>query len=171
MTAGGRGAAGEGTTTKGREPQGARGHGAGRETSGECATAGKATATGGRRDRRGGHGCRGARHRETAGPPPSARTGRGGVAGGRRGATARGRGAMGEGAVAAGRARREPPRHACEEERGAHGEGRRKGEGEREREGELTSGIQNPAITVTKTPRARGGRERGGREGVAAREN
>jgi hypothetical protein len=27
-------------------------------------------------------------------------------------------------------------------------------------------GIQNPAITVTGSPRARGGRERGGREGV-----
>jgi hypothetical protein len=39
------------------------------------------------------------------------------------------------------------------------------------REGELTSGIQNPAITVTEIPRVRGGRERGGIEGVAARKN
>jgi hypothetical protein len=32
-------------------------------------------------------------------------------------------------------------------------------------------GDPNPVITVTKSPRAQGGRERGGREGVAAREN
>jgi hypothetical protein len=52
--------------------------------------------------------------------------------------------------------------------------GKREGRGRErgtEREGELTSGIQNPAITVTGSPRAQGGRERGGGEGVAVREN
>jgi hypothetical protein len=40
-------------------------------------------------------------------------------------------------------------------------EGReREREREGEREGELTSGIQNPTITVIESPRARGGRER-----------
>jgi hypothetical protein len=64
--------------------------------------------------------------------------------------------------------------------RGARGgqgcAGKKKGEGEREEreregEGEFTLGLQNPAITVTESPWARGGRERGGREGVAGREN
>jgi hypothetical protein len=52
--------------------------------------------------------------------------------------------------------------------RGAGGaaRGRRKGRG-RER-GRAHLEDPNPAITVTKSPRAQGGRERGGREGVAA---
>jgi hypothetical protein len=58
---------------------------------------------------------------------------------------------------ARGRAHRgQEPRGGLGTRRGAHG--RRKG---RERgRGELTLGIQNPAITVTGSPRARGGRER-----------
>jgi hypothetical protein len=48
---------------------------------------------------------------------------------------------------------------------------RTEGKGEREREkGETHLGIQNPAITVTGSPRARGGRERwkGGRGSCCA---
>jgi hypothetical protein len=47
-------------------------------------------------------------------------------------------------------------------EGGRGAQGRRKGRerGKREREGELTSGIRNLAITITESPRARGGRER-----------
>jgi hypothetical protein len=52
----------------------------------------------------------------------------------------------------------------CVGKKGARA-GREKGR-ERERGGELTSGIQNPTITVTESPRAKGGRE-----GVVAREN
>jgi hypothetical protein len=50
--------------------------------------------------------------------------------------------------------------------------GEKKGEGEREIVGGRAHlGDPNPAITVTKSPRAQGGRERCGREAVAAREN
>jgi hypothetical protein len=70
---------------------------------------------------------------------------------GRRGAAA-GR-ALERGGVA----RREPPGHA----RGRGLVVRREGEGEGDERGEGAHlGIQNPAITVTKSPRARGGRER-----------
>jgi hypothetical protein len=48
-----------------------------------------------------------------------------------------------------------------------HRKGEKKGEGEGEREGGRAHlGDPNPAITVTKSPRAEGGRERGGREGI-----
>jgi hypothetical protein len=71
--------------------------------------------------------------------------------------------------VGAGRAARpragEKGGDACREE------GKGEGEGERGREGdgELTLGIQNSVITVTGSPRAKRW-ERGGREGVVARE-
>jgi hypothetical protein len=46
---------------------------------------------------------------------------------------------------------------------GKRGKGRKR-KREREGGGELTLGIQNPAVTVTGSPRARGGREVGERE-------
>jgi hypothetical protein len=49
---------------------------------------------------------------------------------------------------------------------------RNKREGEREGEGRGAHlGDPNPAITITKSPRAQRGRERGGGEEVATREN
>jgi hypothetical protein len=67
-----------------------------------------------------------------------------------------------------------PPGHALERRAGTRagkrGKGReREREGGREGDGELTLGIQNSAITVTGSPRAKRW-ERGGREGVVARE-
>jgi hypothetical protein len=57
-------------------------------------------------------------------------------------------------------------------ERTRVGERRKKREGEREGEGRGAHlRDPNPAITVTKSPRAQRGRERGGGEEVAAREN
>jgi hypothetical protein len=90
-------------------------------------------------------------------------TGRAGAAGRVRGGGGR---AQRRGADAAGHAHREPRRRAQEGRRGGEWEG--EGRGER-----ANLGIQNPAITVTESPRAQGGRERGGREGegVAVREN
>jgi hypothetical protein len=84
--------------------------------------------------------------------------------GGDRGAAARGR--VGGRAGGASRGpRRGTPRGAGAPPRGTPNGGGR----ERER-GRAHLEDPNPAITVTKSPRAQGGRERGGREGVVVRE-
>jgi hypothetical protein len=99
------------------------------------------------------------------GPPRDAwgRRGRGRLRGrarggagprGRRRGRRRGRGAQGRGSRAARReeAARTPPGRTQGGRRGGEGEGEGRGEG-------AHLGIQNPAITGTESPRARGGRE------------
>jgi hypothetical protein len=124
--------------------------------------------------------ARGARGPRAGGPGRPRRRGPGCRArGGQDDSTAGGRGGRAVGArrpcrQRAGTATRMGgPRRQGREHRGEEGgtrAGKReRGKGGRERErerggGELTLGIQNPAITVTGSPRARGGREVGERE-------
>jgi hypothetical protein len=93
---------------------------------------------------------------------------------GRRGGEPPGRGTRagrrkpGEGAVGAGARAQGKGRGRTEREEGREREKERGRERER---GRAHLGDPNLAITVTKSPRAQRGRERGGGEGVVAREN
>jgi hypothetical protein len=146
---------GEGAATgqgHGRGGAGVRGRawdtGGGREPPGKGMAAGEGTTTGEARPRGGG-----ASHREGHGRG-GGHDRRGGECEGGHGPPARGR-------------------RACRGKEGARREGRERGkERGRERErGRAHLRDPNLAITVTKSPRAQRGRERGGGEGVAAREN